>query len=396
MTFNVINDSATTDNARNRAYDLKGRINQAMPRGFRLIGYIDYYTSVLTQDAYQQSLVAAQWRTFDFSIGGNLGRYRLDANMQRVDRFQDVDTINRSGRLPSVRLSMPERPIGRSRVYFGAAGEMVNFERHFDIDNPANNLGLWRFDALPTIRAPLSNWPFLSVATSASWRLTHWLERRDPTLPTRPQIPEGLTRQVLDLRADLTGPTFSKVYTAAPTNGYAERFKHLIEPRLSVQWVSAFDRIERGRQLRGRQRRLDRRRHDHVSYSLTNRVLARRKRAGRCIGGPRRSWRSVLARRYYTNAAAAAADPNNINLTTSPFTPLTLSVVTTPGDNVRADFRMELDPQFKKPREYRASATVTRGRTQVNGGWSKREVIPGRAVLRRGGGVALHERRRRR
>jgi hypothetical protein len=38
---------------------------------------------------------------------------------------------------------------------------------------------------------------------------------------------------------------------------------------------------------------------------------------------------------------------------------------------------MELDPQFRQPREYRASGMVTRGLTQVTAGWSKRMVIEG-------------------
>jgi LPS-assembly protein len=377
VTFNLVNEPASLANSR-RAFDLRGNINQAMPRGFRLIGRTYYFNSIRTQQTYQQNLIALsqQWRDFDFTVGGNVGRYRVDAQVQQYDLFQDVNSINRSGKRPSVRVSAPDRPIGRSRVYFGATGEAIQIIRHADLRFPSTDQSLWRFDALPTIRAPLSTLPFLSVATSASWRLTHWRESLDPTTPGTPQIDQPLTRQLLDLKADVTGPVLSRVYTAAPDNGYAERFKHLIEPRVSLQWLSPFDRIDE----------VVKSRIDNVdqlvggtttlSYSLTNRVLARRKRAGGA-SDVREILSVVLAQTYYTNAAAAAADPNNVNLTVYPFTPLTLSVITTPDDGVRADFRMELDPQFRQPREYRASGMVTRGLTQVTAGWSKRMVIEG-------------------
>jgi hypothetical protein len=374
--FNLINrpSSPTTET---RSFDVRGNLNQALPRGFRLIGNTYYFNSIQTQQTYQQDLISMsqQWRTFDFTVGGNIGRYRLDAMVQQYDRFLDVNSINRSGKRPSLRFTAPDRPIGRSRVYFGATGEAIQIISQDDIRFPATDHSLWRFDALPTLRAPLSSWPFLSVATSASWRLTHWLESLDATTPGRPQVDVPITRQLLDLRADVTGPVFSKVFTAAPTNGYAERFKHLIEPRVSLQWLSPFDRINEVVQSRI----------DNVdqliggtttlSYSLTNRLLARRKRAGGA-SDVREILSVVLAQTYYTNAAAAAADPNNINLTVHPFTPLTLSVITSPDDGLRGDFRMELDPQFKRPREYRASGMFTRGLSQVTAGWSKRAVIP--------------------
>ena len=376
VTFNLVNKPVSLT-SETRSFDIRGNINQAMPRGFRLIGRMIYFNSITTQNQYQQDLISLsqQRREFDFSIGGNIGRYRLDANLSQYDVFQDLNSINRSGKRPAVRFTAPDRPIGRSRVYAGLTGEAIQIISQADLRSPATDRGLWRFDALPTIRAPLSNWPFLNVATSASWRLTHWTESVDTAGATRPQIEQPITRQILDLQANVTGPVFSRVFTAAPDNGYAERFKHLIEPRFSIQWLSPFDRIAEVVQSRI----------DNVdslvggtttlSYSLTNRVLARRKRAGG-VSDVREILAVVVAQSYYTNALAAASDPNNVNVTASPFTPVTVSVSTMPDDNLRGDFRMELDTKFHRPREYRASGTATRGLSQVSAGWSKRAVIP--------------------
>ena len=56
---------------------------------------------------------------------------------------------------------------------------------------------------------------------------------------------------------------------------------------------------------------------------------------------------------------------------------------------------MELDTKFQRPREYRASGTVTRGQSQVSAGWSKRAVIPGLPSFGEAQRGALPERRRR-
>ena len=102
-----------------------------MPRGFRLIGRMVYFNSITTQNQFQQDLISVsqQRREFDFTIGGNIGRYRLDANLQQYDLFQDVNSVNRSGKRPQVRFSAPDRPIGRSRVYVGS-------DRRDDSDHP--------------------------------------------------------------------------------------------------------------------------------------------------------------------------------------------------------------------------------------------------------------------
>ena len=153
--------------------------------------------------------------------------------------------------------------------------------RHDDIGNPANDLGLWRFDALPTIRAPLSNWPFLSVATSASWRLTHWLERRDPTLPTRPQIrrrphpaaarspgrPHGPDRSRRSSRRRPRTATPNGSSTSSSRGSRSSGCRRSIgSKRSSIRASTTSTRSSAARR--------------RVSYSLTNRVLARRKRPG--------------------------------------------------------------------------------------------------------------------
>ena len=379
LMLNLIDQPTGTDLVTRREFSMRGNINQALPRGFRVIGRTYYFSSIITQQTYEQNLydLSQRSRDFDISLFGNVGRYRFETIARQNDVFDvrnNLEVINRRGETPLVRVTAQDRPIGRSRVYFGAIADATRFVRHNDISNPDNYLGLWRVDALPTIRAPLSNWPFLSVSTAASWRLTHWTQRRDITLPNAPRIDASMTRQLLELRGEVVGPVFSRVFTASPTNNYAERFKHLIEPRVMVQYFSPFDRRSEVIEIDGVDQLVGGT--TAVTYALTNRLLARRKLPNGA-SDVREILTVALSQNYYTNAAAAAADPDNVRPTATPFQPLILAVAATPVDGVRGDFRMEIDPEFKRPREYRASATVIRGLTQVNAAWSKLQEIPG-------------------
>ena len=99
--------------------------------------------------------------------------------------------------MPQVNLAATEKPIRRSRLYFGLNGEMANLLSQDDLDDPTTDHSLWRFDAFPpTLRFPLSKLPWLSATAAGSWRLTHWLESIDPV--TKVQINRPLTRQLLD------------------------------------------------------------------------------------------------------------------------------------------------------------------------------------------------------
>ena len=118
--------------------------------------------------------------------------------------------------------------------------------------------------------------PYLSATTSASYRLTYWLESIDPT--THVQTNTALTRQLLDLRMNVVGPVLSRIFQP-PENGYADRFKHLIEPSASIRWLSPFDQIDNV--VKFDQVDYEVGGTTTLNYALTNRLLAKRKREGR-------------------------------------------------------------------------------------------------------------------
>jgi lipopolysaccharide assembly outer membrane protein LptD (OstA) len=377
-------DGLTITRPSHRSYTLRGGINQALPRGFRFSGSANYFTDADTQQRYEQNVFNSTNR--NRYIGGTLSgahrRYRFDTTVEQTDTYYGLSSATRSGRAPVAQFNLAAAPIGRSRVYFGAKTEAGYFLRQEDLNNPATNHSLFRIDGAPTIQLPIGKLPFLSMSTTASWRFTYWTKSRDPF--TTEQIDEPITRQIFDLTASVVGPTFSRIYST-PDSGYAERYKHVIEPRFDYRYTSPFTRVNEVWQLG-----LDGT--DSVyggtsslTYGVTSRLLAKRR-----MGAHPSVVRDILDvsanQTYYSNACAAGFDPRYsssfstgycLNTGGNPFSALQLSAQTRPTEHLTAQFRTEIDSKFRTYRTMTASGGYTGELVQVNAGWSKNHIIPG-------------------
>ena len=73
-------------------------------------------------------------------------------------------------------------------------------------------------------------------------------------------------------RPAITGPVFNRIWT--PNNGYAEKFKHVIEPSLTIHYIpdiTNFNQI-----VQARRRRLPCSGTTQFTYALTNRLYAKK------------------------------------------------------------------------------------------------------------------------
>lgn len=362
-----------------RSYSFIGSVNQALPHGFRLISSANYFSDATTQQRYQQNLFdfTNRNRTVDATLTGGFGRYRLSADVQQNDVYSSLTTASRVGHEPVVDFSMGEKPIGHSHVYVGATSESGYFLRQDDISQPSTDHSLWRVDLSPTVRVPVSTPSFMTLTTSASWRYTYWSQSRDPATGNQLQVP--ITRELVDLRAQLVGPIFAKIIQT-PDSDYAERFKHTIEPSVSVDYISPFSGFNNVVQSDGTDLVAST---TTVNYTLTNRLLAKRKLAG---GTTIRDILDVaIGQSYYTNSTAASYDQqyqssfNNVYGTyvPSPFSPVLLTVTAKPLDSLDAQFRTEYDVKFRAIRTLTASGNLRTRTVQVGVSWSKNEYIPG-------------------
>lgn len=362
-----------------KSYSLRGNASQELPRGFRLLGQADYFTDITTQRLYNQDVyrLSQHQRSFSGSLAGPLGRYyRLSVTGETREVYEGLEASRRQGRLPTVNLSMNNRPMGASRVYFGFGSEATYLLHQDDLSDPDSSRSLFRFDASPRISAPLSTLPYLSVRVVASYRLTHWRESEDPL--TDEQIPVPITRRLLDLQTNISGPSFERVFQT-PDSGYAERFKHEIEPVVNIRWTSAFDGFDEVVRLDGVDSIVGGT--TQIAYSLTNRLKARRKGAAGAPGMVRDILSVEIRQTYYSNARAATFDweyhssvPGAVR--PNPFSPVQVSVTTQPGDTATGQASLEFDSRHHALRSLSTSTTISAAHVNLRAGWHKRFVIP--------------------
>jgi LPS-assembly protein len=365
-------DSTQAPRAGSRSYTLTGSLVHALPRGFRVQANANYFNSLETQQRYQQDVFQAttRQRNFDAALSGNWSEYVLSARADRRDYFDDAETLTRTGSLPRITVSRGERPIAGLPLYFGASGEYVSIIRSTkEEDVTVRDQGLTRLDVSPTLRIPFTRWPFLTINSSVGWRGTYWTESLDDA---GQQIEESIGRQYLNFQSRITGPVFNRIFNT-PGNGFAEKFKHVVEPTLTIQRTTAIDQFARIVQLESA---------DFVvgnvtrfRYELANRLYAK-KTVSREIAS------LSISQTYYTDQQAAQFDQNyqsSFDPTSRPsnFSAVAVATRVSPTDRINGEFRTEWDPTVHTLKTLSASGSLRGGNwLDLSAGWSRRRVIP--------------------
>jgi LPS-assembly protein len=354
-----------------RSYQITGGLTQALGGGFRARANADFFSDIVTQQRYQQNIYQAtnSRRGFGGNITGNWGGYFLSGTLDRTDYFYPDGSVITQGGLPRVTVSRSEKPIGRTPLYFGASGEYVTFLRSTEREEvTVQDQGLTRMDVNPVLRIPFTRWRFLTINSSVAWRGTYWSESKD--LTTGLNVPEGLGRHFFDFSSRITGPVFHRIFDR-PGGGYAEKLKHVVEPTLAIQRITAIDDFNRIVQIEGT---------DYIvgsvtrlSYGLNNRLYAKK-------GVSREILSVILGQTYYTDARATQFDQNYQSsfsgVRTSKFTPVSLLVRTSPVDRVQGEFRTEYDQSVDAFTTFAATGSVNGSIVQLAAGWSQRRLIP--------------------
>lgn len=378
--FNSPEASTSTGDivAGRRSMQVDGDANQGLPAGFRLIGRVNYFTDAATQQMYQDVYDSGsrQQRSINAMLTGNVGAARLSATFDRNDYFYGANGT-RTGRAPSVNVSLPDRTVGRTKLYVGTSADMSYLVRQDDLSRPDTDHSLWRLDGNTRIRAPLSSLSFLSVTADASWRLTYWTESIDPLADA--QVPVGLGRQLFELRTQVVGPTVSRIFQR-PNGKYADRFKHVIEPTFRIRRTTTFREFDRVVQndysVDGQVGGVT-----QIDYGVSNKVLARRPPPPAAPGAPPRPGvtRQILTvdlmQSYYSNALAARYDSQYQSVSAGSFGPLRLQASTRPADRVTGQFGMEIDAKYRAVTILSATGRLESDRTELTLNWSKRRRI---------------------
>jgi LPS-assembly protein len=377
--------------AGSRSYQINGGANQLLPGNIRARANVQYFSSIIDSQTFNTNINDASRnnRSFGGNLVGAWGKYSMNATLDHTEYFYNLTDSVLSGSWPRVSLSRNERPIGDSPVYFSAGAEFVNTLRTSTtaVTNPdattttqITDTGLGRIDLSPQIRYPFKKWQWFTVNSTVSWRETYYTKSYEATgdpavLPSK-VIDTGLNRTLYTIQAQVVGPVFNKVWDT-PDSGYAEKFKHSIEPVMTINRTSSVDNIDQIVKLDGIDNFIG---GTTLTYGLNNRFYAKRKLTPGGQATSREIFDVELSQSYYTNQGAAQYDLQYQTtqgvIAPTHFSPIALSFRGMPTDAVNATVRAEFDARYHKLRTISASASYAwTTRLQVTGQWSKRGFI---------------------
>lgn len=326
-----------------RSTTMRGGVSQNLPFGLSARGRIDYVTDVTVRQTYNHDYYNASNSTRSYSggVSGSWHSLSSSGQFQRTEVFRDATNSLVTGSAPGFTAALSGVRLGPLPIFGTANAEvahMLYISRNgvSELDQSLN-----KADFAPAIRIPLSTLPFLQVNGTAAYRTTYYSE----SLATdKTQIEEPVTRQYGDMRLDVIGPVFSRVFN--PNNAMADRMKHVIEPNFSVQRRTEIPNQDRIPTATG---------YDiiiggvtQMSYGLTNRLLVRKDKEGDPqSGAPREMLNLSIRQSYYSDAAASKYDTSYSygygSRTPSPFSPISLSARATPIAPLAVDYRAEFD-----------------------------------------------------
>jgi LPS-assembly protein len=386
--FQVVNEKSAFGNdgtqptSSKRSYRFQGGLNQSLPGRIRVQGRANFFTDVTTQQLYQSDINAFTQRTSSFGLNatGSWGRINASAQADRNDVY--YGTAASSYRtFPRINVTASDAPMTPLKIYIGGSVEAVNFARFDDVDDPDTRSTMFRTDGRVSMRRTLSMGPALTLTPSVSARRTEWNARQDPE--TRERIEAPITRELFEAQLVMSGPVFSRVFNTEG-NRWVERFKHVIEPSVSVKRVSAFDAFDEvipfdpgvDTIVGGV---------TQVSYGIRNTLHARvRQVDGESVARPvaaldlRQSYYSDERAAQYDGLSSTSFGPQYSLLPPpSKFSPWRLALNLWPTTTISADFGLEYDTQFKAVRSYSASARITQAVLDFSGTWNKQQVIAG-------------------
>jgi LPS-assembly protein len=358
---NGITVPASTD------YQVTSAVNQTIFTGLRARARVEYFTSLLNQQLYHQDIYQASQnrRTIEAGLTGNHGPISTSALYQRQESFSDADNTNVYGSTPRVTASLSPQRLFNAPIY-----ATVNSEYAF-LPNQSVSNGLvtrddsfGRLDVTPTVRIPMSRLTFLSINTSATYRTTRYSRSvgDSSALSDRAYV-----RQYSSLRSDIVGPVFTKIWDR-PT-GFAERFKHVIEPAFTVDFTSRIsDYASTPRSVSDVS--------DFVvsgntkaTYGLTNRMFYRARTVDGARGQTREFVTVGIQQTYYSNPLAAPFDTTYQSLSgvrSADLSPISLSARVSPTMLFDANSRLEYDVSGRGLMSVSSGGTLNMPSTSAN------------------------------
>jgi LPS-assembly protein len=388
-------DGTVTTIPGSTSYEIRGGANQVLPGNLRARASANYFSSIQASQALNTNIydISRNQRTFGGNVIGAWNMYTLNATVDHSEYFNSSSSTSTtstiSGNWPRMTFTRNERPIGGSPAYFSVSGDYSNFLRQSKATatdtttgvtrDATTDFGLSRFDFAPQVRYPFKQWLWFTVNNTLSWHETYYT--RTYALDANGQstgvvVDQPLNRPALTYQAQIVGPVFNRVWDT-PDNGYAEKFKHTIEPVLTVSRTATIGDFQRVVQSDGIDNLVT---GVSYNYGLNNRFYAKRPLAPGQPAVAREIVDVSVTQTYYSDDRQSLYDRQYQTSTLSGnepshFSPIALGIRAMPTNSLNTTLNAEFDSRYHKLRTISAQGGITSGIVQASVGWSKRALI---------------------
>ena len=382
QTTYALSDGSTSVLPASRSFEIRGGANRPLPHNLRARGRVDYFSSVQTMQQLNTNVYDASrsQRTFGGNVVGSWRTYSLNATADWSENFYNTTESVVNGGAPRVAFSRNERPLSGG-AYFSTTSEFVHLIRQTKTASLTTDTGLTRLDVNPQVRFPFRRWQWFTVNSTAAWRETFYTRSADPSTidpaTGRPAIAgDSVNRQYFTLQAQAVGPIFTRIFDT-PNLGYAERFKHSVEPFVNITRTSSIDNFDRIVQTDGVDGIIGNA--TSYTYGLNNRFYAKRKTAA--LSQAQEFINVSLSQSYYSDARQSQYDRQYATSTGAPpshFSPIFLGLRVTPTRELEGRLNAEFDSHYRELRTLSAGGSYNwTNRVQTSASWSQRYFIEG-------------------
>jgi len=354
-----------------RSFEIRAAATEQLPARLRAQANVDYFSDITVLQTYYTNIydLSRRSRSYTGVLSGTWGRSSVSGAWTISQFFYTSDYSSRYGAAPRIGFNQSQTPIGRTPLFVGVSAQYAR--QVYDVRSGASvsDYGLTRLDVQPVLRVPVNALPFLTWDSTIAWSATRYSESLDAR---GVQVPEPVWRRYFDLRSAVVGPVFVRIWNT-PTNGYAERFKHILEPSVQARYVTAFDtanvvRVDASDYLTGGNLQL--------RYALTSRLLAKRRRGTASVS--REILTATVHQTYYTDKRASQFDPAYSSSfrgrPPSDRSPLAVAITAAPTDTVSAAFAFEYDFDLPGLQSLGIRGSGRGAWVQASGGLSRRRL----------------------
>jgi LPS-assembly protein len=220
-----------------------------LPAGFRGIVRVDEASDFdYFRDFEREVRNNSRRQLYSFGyLSRNWGRQSMNLIVDRRETLISGDSVVELSQLPELEYQVRATQLGNTPLYLGlkSAFHYLSSSRSDRFDESYERLNL-----SPVLTLPFRAFPWLSFSVDAGADFTYWgnsLYRADELDPDNPPPSvyrdETLDRLVPTLRAEIVGPSISRVFNGGQKKW--SKFKHIVEPRFAYAFIETFDEADR-------------------------------------------------------------------------------------------------------------------------------------------------------